>query len=236
MVSGRALWSRTAISVALAFILCGMWLAPALAENTAFTEEFDRTGVPYFYMMYQYVREAVPATWASATDSAFGFTMDGANMWGIGLGYCITDKIGLRFETTMGNTEFYGTGYQTGLVRDVFLNQGLFALDFNLLDKRFTPYLSGGIGWQYLEAALTNVPPVPGYCWWDPWWGYICSGPSYPVYTDTQFVYDFGVGFRWDAPANCFLKVSGDVSWLKYPSADNYTRQGKFGVTFGVNY
>jgi len=235
MASGKAVWSRAGISVALALVLGVAWFAPVLAANSIFTEEYDRTGMTFLYMIYQYEKQGVPPQWTTESGTS-SVDMDGANMWGIGLGYSFTDKIAFRFETVMGSTDFHGTGAEYGVNRDVFLNTGLFCLDFYPLASRFTPFLSGGIGWQYLEAALTNMPTTPGYCYWDPWWGYICTGASYPVYTTTEFVYDLGLGFRWDGPSNCFLKASVDLNWLKYPEADNYTRQGKFGIAFGVNY
>ena len=237
MVSGKAVWSRAAISVALALVFGAAWFAPVLAGNSAFTEEYDRTGMTYMHMLYQYERMAVPPVWTNPDDgSTSSVEVDGANMWGIGLGYFFTDKLGMRFETVMGSTNFNGTGAGTGVNRDVFLNTGLFCLDFYPIASRFTPFLSGGIGWQYAEAALTNMPVTPGYCYWDPWWGYICTGGSYPVYSTTDFVYDFGVGFRWDAPSDFFLKAAIDLNWLRLPEADNYSRQGKFSIAFGVNY
>ncbi len=228
MARGKAVW----ISVALALVFGAAWVAPVLAQNSAFTEEYDRTGMTYMHMLYQYQKQAVAPEW-TIEDTLRTVDMDGAHMWGIGLGYFFTDKIGFHFETTMGSTDFYG---KFGGRRDAFLNNGYFNLSFYPLAKRFTPYLTGGIGWQYLEASLTNMPVTPGYCYWDPWWGYICTGSSYPVYSTTQFVYNFGVGFRWDAPSNFFIKVGIDANWLQYPEADNYTRLGGVNVAFGVNY
>jgi opacity protein-like surface antigen len=228
-------WSRTAVSVALALVFGAAWFAPVLAQNSAFTEEYDRTGMTYMHMLYQYQKMAVAPQWETEDGSA-STDMDGANMWGIGLGYFFTDKIGLHFETTMGSTNFYGTGAGYGIGRDVFLNNGYFNLSFYPLAKRFTPYLTGGIGWQYLEASLTNMPVTPGYCYWDPWWGYICTGASYPVYSTTQFVYNFGLGFRWDAPSNFFIKAGIGANWLKYPESTVWSRLGDFNIAFGVNY
>jgi len=237
MASGKAGWSGAAISAVLmlAFVLGAAWFAPVRAANSAFSEEYDRTGTTFMYMIYQFQQMGIAPQWKTESGTS-SVSMDGANMWGIGLGRIFTDKIGVRFETVMGNTDFRGTGGEAGVERNVFYNTGLFCLDFYPLDKRFTPFLTGGIGWQYLEAALTNMPVIPGYCYWDPWWGYICTGASYPAYTATEFVYDFGVGFRWDAPSNFFLKAAIDLNWLKYPEADNYSRLGGFSISFGANY
>lgn len=228
-------WSRTATAVALALVFGAAWFTPVLAQNSAFTEEYDRTGMTYMHMLYQYQRQAVAPQWETE-DGTSSVDMDGANMWGIGLGYFFTDKIGLHFETTMGSTDFWGTGAGAGIGRDVFLNNGYFNVDFYPLAKRFTPFLTAGIGWQYLEASLTNMPVTPGYCYWDPWWGYICTGASYPVYSTTQFVYNVGLGFRWDAPSNFFIKAGVDANWLEYPQSTTWTRLGSLSIAFGVNY
>jgi hypothetical protein len=237
MASGKAGWSGAAISavLVLALALGAAWFAPVRAASSSFTEEYDRTDRTFLYMLYQYQQMAVAPEWTTESGTA-STQMDAANMWGFGLGYIFTDKIGVRFETVMGSTNFNGTGAAVGLARDVFRNVGLFCLDFYPLDTRFTPFISGGIGWEYLEATLTNMPVTPGYCYWDPWWGYICTGASYPIYSTTEFVYDFGLGFRWDAPANCFLKAAIDMNWLKYPEAENYTRNGSFSISFGAVY
>lgn len=142
MVSGKTAW---AISVALALVLGAAWFAPVFAANSAFTEEYDRTGMTFMYMLYQYEKQAVAPQWTTESGTA-SMDMDGANMWGIGLGYFFTDKIGMHFETVMGSTVFRGTGAGAGIERDVFLNTGLFCLDYYPIDARFTPFLSGGIG------------------------------------------------------------------------------------------
>jgi hypothetical protein len=235
MASGKARWSGAAISAVLALALGAAWFAPVLAESSALTEEFDRTSMTYMHLIYQFEQQGVAPQWTTASGTN-GLSMDDVNLWGIGFGYFFTNKFAFRFETVMGSTDFWGTGGELGVGRDVFFNTGLFNVDFHLFDKRFTPLVTGGIGWNYLEATLTNMPVTPGYCYWDPWWGYICTGAGYPVYTSTDWIYDLGVGFRWDAPANFFLKAAIDVSWVKYPEADNYARLGKFGISLGVNY
>ena len=38
---------------------------------------------------------------------------------------------------------------------------GRFNLDYNIINRRITPFVTAGIGYQYLEADLENLPPEP---------------------------------------------------------------------------
>jgi hypothetical protein len=45
---------------------------------------------------------------------------------------------------------------------------------YNFMDGDITPYVSAGIGWSFIDTNVPQGPPQTG-CWWDPWWGYICT-------------------------------------------------------------
>jgi hypothetical protein len=161
--------------------------------------------------------------------------------WGFDLGYNINERFKLG-----GFVSWRSVSYSARIVDAAdadntsnyggWLDTANLALNatWNVLANRFTPYVQGSIGWAMLD---TNVPADIDYgCYWDPWWGYICTGASYPVYSTTQFVYNLGLGFRWDAPSNFFIKVGIDANWMEYPEAENFTRLGSVSVAFGVNY
>ena len=38
----------------------------------------------------------------------------------------------------------------------------------------FTPYVTGGIGYAFIDTNIPDSPPQTA-CWWDPWWGYVCD-------------------------------------------------------------
>ena len=51
---------------------------------------------------------------------------------------------------------------------------------------------------------MADGPPVTG-CWWDPWWGYICS-QFWSTYSQSNLSYGAGVGLRWDITESIFAK------------------------------
>ena len=45
---------------------------------------------------------------------------------------------------------------------------------FVFTDKAVSPFVEAGLGWTNFDSNVASEPPITG-CWWDPWWGYICS-------------------------------------------------------------
>src|SRR6187431_1649456 len=68
--------------------------------------------------------------------------------------------------------------------------------NYNFMEGPITPFVNAGIGWSFVD---TNIPTsrVQVGCWWDPWWGYICT-PYQSTKSIDDFVYQLGVGGRWD--------------------------------------
>jgi opacity protein-like surface antigen len=86
------------------------------------------------------------------------------------------------------------------------------AVNFNLLDRNLTPYITGGIGWTFVD---TNIPTgqVSVGCWWDPWYGQICTGYQ-ATRTFNEFSYQVGAGIRWDSPGAYSLRLGYEKHWL----------------------
>ena len=49
-------------------------------------------------------------------------------------------------------------------------------------------------------------------CWWDPWWGYICT-EFYDTYSATNFSYGAGVGLRWNFGTE--MAINAGYRWLE---------------------
>jgi len=77
---------------------------------------------------------------------------------------------------------------------------------FNFLDGAFTPFVEAGIGYARVDSNIADGPPTTG-CWWDPWWGYICTS-FYDTYSDTRTMYSAAVGVRWDISRDLLLRAS----------------------------
>jgi opacity protein-like surface antigen len=90
-------------------------------------------------------------------------------------------------------------------------------VNFNLLEGDLTPYVTGGVGWSFID---TNVPDgrAQSACWWDPWFGYVCG-----TFQDTksldELTYNVGVGLRWDLRSSISLRLGYERHWLELDQA-----------------
>ena len=66
--------------------------------------------------------------------------------------------------------------------------------NFNFIDGPITPYISGVIGYSFIDTNIPDGPPQTG-CWWDPWYGQIC-GTWQNTRSTEEFMYGLGAGVR----------------------------------------
>lgn len=134
-------------------------------------------------------------------DSGSGFSLNA--------GYNFTHHLALHFDAA-----WFRADYDAVLNTD---NEGLVVIDhrlsgfngqlkgvWNILDTAFTPYVDAGIGWTYLDSNVSDGAPSVG-CWWDPWWGYICSG-FYSTYSGSNFSWSVGAGLRYELRNRMFVR------------------------------
>ena len=91
-----------------------------------------------------------------------------------------------------------------------------FNVTYHFLKGPLTPYVQAGAGWTTLDSNIISRPPVTG-CWWDPWWGYICT-TTWTTYDTTKFSYNAGLGLRWDINAAVFMRGAWNREFV---STDN---------------
>lgn len=104
------------------------------------------------------------------------------------------------------------------------------AVNFNILEGDFTPYLTGGVGWAFIDTNIPDAPPETA-CWWDPWWGYYC-GTFQSTRSIDEPTYDVGAGLRWDVSEMIALKLAYERHWLDLGEATS--TPGFDLVKFGV--
>ena len=83
---------------------------------------------------------------------------------------------------------------------------------YNFMDRPFTPFVQAGIGFMTLDSNIVDQPPSTG-CWWDPWWGWICS-TTWSTYDTTRFAYNVGLGLRWDINNVMYVRGSYNKEWI----------------------
>ena len=154
------------------------------------------------------------------TDNEFGFALGG--------GYNFTD----RLATTFG-LQWAGVGYDStamdedGLPVNISGKYDSFTLSGNLVyyfsDGPLSPYVGAGIGWTWIDTNVPNGPPNT-WCWWDPWWGYVCS-TSYPTETLNAFSYQATLGLRYEFDNDrTFLRLGYTSQWMDFDNASGTPR------------
>jgi len=146
---------------------------------------------------------------SSQGENGSSIDVDSAVGLAFGAAYNLSEHFAVGFDgtwvepnyTAVFNTE--ENGLQT-LRHKMTVFNGQFSAIWNVIDGPITPYLQAGIGWTYIDSNVTDGPPTTG-CWWDPWWGYICSG-FYSTYSDTRFSWGAEAGLRVEFDNDMFLK------------------------------
>ena len=87
---------------------------------------------------------------------------------------------------------------------------------FNFIEGPITPFVEATLGWTAVDSNIADGPPVTG-CWWDPWWGYICSS-FYDTYSEDLTSWSYAAGVRWDVNRMWGLKASYGVLELETSS------------------
>jgi opacity protein-like surface antigen len=119
----------------------------------------------------------------------------------LGTGYYITDQFVVGGNFAWCRSDFNGTvqgnngavAYENGRVD---LSSLMFDATYLLGQGAFKPYGVVGLGWNWASTNIASGPPQTG-CWWDPWWGYICSGYQ-PTKGSNSFTYQVGAGAQFN--------------------------------------
>lgn len=137
--------------------------------------------------------------------------------WGFGFGYNFTEHWNLAFDIGWSSQNFNATivnddNEKESITGTSSNSSTYFTGTYNILDKTITPYVSGALGWVFMNSNVASGPPQNG-CWWYPYWGYIC-GSYTPTYGTTEFSYGLGLGVRWDVGRTVFLKAAYNKMWI----------------------
>ena len=205
---------RGARFMVLALVIVG-WLAADSSMILAGGKASARTDTWEFILPIRYVS-------GETLDFDGGTTVDLSSDlgWGFGFGYNFSESMNLDFEFA-----WMDTNYQANVVADLpiddfsatgeldaFSSQVNFT--YNIMPKTITPYISAGIGWNWFDTNIPTGSASTG-CWWDPWYGYICT-----TYQDTAsgdgFSYGFGAGLRIEPKESFFLRIGINDNWQDF--------------------
>jgi opacity protein-like surface antigen len=141
-----------------------------------------------------------------------GLSVEGDLGWGFTTNYNITNRLALGGDFTWLSPDYQAKqvidGTNTVVTVDAELDVATlhFKGTFYLTEGAVAPYIEAGGGWTRIDSNIADGPPTTG-CWWDPWWGYICTS-FYDTYAETRTSYTYGVGLRWDVSDDFVVRGS----------------------------
>jgi opacity protein-like surface antigen len=209
-------------AVVVVLAVAAIWAAvPGTADAQSFTaaRPGGRAGHWEFILPLTYAESA-------KIEGQNGSSVDINSDWGFGFGfgYNFTDNFQLN-GTFIWNSRSYQALY-TGATSTLtsgrysnYMETNTLSLNgvYYLLGGNITPFVSGGVGITFVD---TNIQTGPGqsYCWWDPWYGYVCGGYA-PTKTENDISYNAGVGLRVDVSPQFSLQGSFNRAWIDYGGA-----------------
>ena len=158
--------------------------------------------------------------------------------WGFGFGYHAHENFTAGFLFSWRSVNYDAKVVRADNPEQIdrysnFLDVGTVALtaEWNMLKKSITPYVNGAVGWTMLD---TNVYAGSGgsYCWWDPWYGYICDTYANTYGTDAAS-YVVGAGLRWELSEVVFLRGGYEHGWIDVDKAVGFDM---FRLDIGLMY
>lgn len=163
--------------------------------------------------------------------------------WGFGVdfGYRFNEHLELGFGLDWQSIDYQAT-LQSGTISTlaVDVNGDLEAftprawLNYNFMKGPITPYVNAGVGWSFIDTNIPNSRVQVG-CWWDPWWGYICT-PYQSTKSIDEFTYQLGAGARWDLDNGFSLRLAYEKHWLDYGNASSTPDFDQFKLGFMFRY
>jgi opacity protein-like surface antigen len=207
--------SAASAQLLAAAIALGAALLSAPAQIPWATEYFSRQNKFEFYGTGEYLHQGdttIPGPFGASTK----LTLDDTGLGGFGAAYHFSDFFSVHADLMFGPATFKAetpTGQSVSLGENGFLQTGRINLDYNIINRRLTPFITAGIGYQYLQVEQNA--PYYGY--------YYYYYDNY--YYETDFTWNVGAGIRWNITDNLFIKLTGGAQWLKYQGADNVTTQ-----------
>jgi hypothetical protein len=202
----------SAACLIVAIVCVGVIPTDADAQSYTVSRPGGRGGTWEFIMPLTYL-----PPWTMDGQQGSKVDLDATWGFGFGFGYNLSDHFQMNglfswsarnYDATLVNTD--GTTRRFGSTE----YSSTFSLNaiYYLLPGNISPFVSGGAGITYVD---TSIPTGVGTttCWWDPWYGYVCN-EGYPTKTETDIVYNVGLGVRFDLNRSFSLQPSYNKAWI----------------------
>lgn len=159
--------------------------------------------------------------------------------------YHYTDNLQVGLSFGLGTTDYdasiatdvNGDGNADGTTNvrgDLEFSTMLLNGTYNFMSGPFSPFVTGGVGWSWVDTNIATEPPQVG-CWWDPWYGYLCTS-----FQDTKtldgLTYQLGVGARYDFSDTLAVHGSYRINWIDFSEADGTPDFDGFELSIGWKF
>lgn len=141
--------------------------------------------------------------------------LDDTIVGGLGYGFNFNDNVNINTDFYFGSTDITGRVSDVTLTGDTNLFGWDLNLDINLLKTRFTPLLTGGIGFIAFNGS------------WN-------SAFGDEDFSETDFSYNLGGGLRWDVSDHFLIKAIYKATWTKLQDTDDNIMLN--GVNLSIGY
>jgi len=161
----------------------------------------------------------------------------------IGAGYYVTDQLIIGGNFSYGQSSFNGTVQGnpsstpgspsiSGQIENghVDFSTLMFDATYTLLQGPIKPFGKVGLGWNWVNTNIASGPPQTG-CWWDPWWGYVCSGYQ-PTHGASSFTYQVGAGVQFNFSRTFAVDVDYQYTWIDLHNANGTPGFGAIELLF----
>jgi opacity protein-like surface antigen len=162
--------------------------------------------------------------------------------FGLGFSYNWNEHVNLGFEFSFASVDYDAKIVSADLPAKPVANltgsmdTGRFGVTgtYNFLARPLTPYVTGTVGFSWVDSNIPDAPPQTG-CWWDPWWGYICTTWQ-STKSDSGFTGGVGAGLRWDVSRTFFLRLGYEHDWIDLAKATGSPGFDMMRIQFGSRY
>ena len=151
----------------------------------------------------------------TTTSLGIEIEVDDTTVGGLGMGYNFNDYLNLNWDMFFGSTDLAAKSYGVSLKGDTDLFGMDVNLDYNILKSRFTPIVTGGIGFIRFDGT---------------WEGEYSS----VSFDETDFSYNLGAGFRWNITDHLLVKGVYRFTWTELEDTDDSILLD--GVTLSIGY
>jgi len=171
-------------------------------------QEWSRRGRIELYGMVQ----NMSGDSTSASDlEVMSMKLDSTSVIGLGYGTNFSDHVNLNMNFWLGSTDVTGEAFSVTVQGDTSLLGLDFNRDINLLLRRLTPMITGGIGLINLSGNIEGFPVG-----------------------ETDLSYNYGGGLRWDATDHLLFKVTYRFTKTQLEETDKAVMLD--GPVFSVGY